>query len=177
MINLLYNAVVCHQDHHGSSMLCGYTEGLTCVGITDDESCGAFSDGLDEWSHLFCPQSTVQTNTAQRKEEGSYWEAIHITSLVCSTFRRAAVWFDVQSLTRAVQHATHSLQRLLRSDQTESVHCGPQWSLRSVERVRRQRQRFNSNLLLLLFTKIQYRESSLCSIYQVLLSSFLYLSV
>lgn len=73
-----------------------FTQCLTCIGITDNESCGAFAYGLNEWSHLFCPQSTVQTNTAQRKEEGSYWEAICITSLVCSTFRRAAVGFDVQ---------------------------------------------------------------------------------
>lgn len=40
---------------------------VTCIGVTDNKSCCAFSNGLDEGPHLCRPQSTVQTNaTAYR---------------------------------------------------------------------------------------------------------------
>lgn len=35
---------------------------VTCIGVTDNKSCGAFSNSLDERPHLCRPQSTVQTN-------------------------------------------------------------------------------------------------------------------
>lgn len=37
--------------------------GVTCVGVTDNKSCCAFSNSLDEGPHLCRSQSTVQTNT------------------------------------------------------------------------------------------------------------------
>lgn len=35
---------------------------ITCIGVTDNKSCRAFSNSLDEGPHLGRPQSTVQTN-------------------------------------------------------------------------------------------------------------------
>lgn len=35
---------------------------VTCVGVTDDKSGGAFSNSLDEGPHLGGPQSAVQTD-------------------------------------------------------------------------------------------------------------------
>lgn len=44
-----------------------YSDWLTCVGVTDYESCGAFSDGLNERPHLSRPQGAVQTNAATQR--------------------------------------------------------------------------------------------------------------
>lgn len=44
---------------------------VTCIGVTDYKSCCAFSNSLDEGSHLSRPQSTVQTNAATNIKEAS----------------------------------------------------------------------------------------------------------
>lgn len=107
-----------------------FTQCLTCIGITDNESCGAFAYGLNEWSHLFCPQSTVQTNTAQRKEEGSYWEAICHHWFVLHLEEQLFGLMYSNSPERISMRYAHykGFSGLTRQSPSTAVHNGP-WDL------------------------------------------------
>lgn len=90
--------------------------GVTCVGVTDNKSGGAFSNGLDEGPHLGGPQSTVETDA------GAHEGGVRDNVPVCS--RSVPLGDSPQRV--SVGDADHKrLHRLTRQGSAAAVHHRP----------------------------------------------------